>query len=161
MRERLGGDRFGSSGIVAGLAEAAARLSVDDPADLLDERGAVQKVAHPHADAGGLRFVGGSDPPLRRADLRGIARGGLAHRIDSARRGRMTWARSLMNNRRSSVMPPAMRLSISAINFARSRTVPLPMTIRASGRNTPEGMCCRAWRRPPIVTVCPALGPPW
>src|SRR6516162_1072121 len=75
--------------------------------------------------------------------------------------GRMTWARSLMNKRPSSAIPVASRPSISWMSFARSSTVPLPMTIFASFRNTPEGTCWRACRFPPIVTVCPALGPPW
>src|SRR5438270_6120851 len=63
---------------------------------------------------------------------------------------------------RSQDRPRSARPSISAISTFGSITTPLPITGVQPGVSTPEGSRCSAYFWPSgVITVCPALLPPW
>ena len=83
LSEGLVRDRFRLPQILTALLQPAPRLAFDDAPDLLDERRAIGQIADADPDPRRLGFVGRADPPLRRADPRGVSRRRLAHRIQA------------------------------------------------------------------------------
>ena len=52
-------------------------------------------------------------------------------------------------------------LSISSAMVSKLTTVPALTMFIVSGLKTPEGMMCSANLPSSLITVCPALSPPW
>ena len=58
--------------------------------------------------------------------------------------------------------PRSSRPASSPISTSGSTTTPLPITGVQPGVRIPDGIRCRAYRSPSgVITVCPALLPPW
>jgi len=74
--------------------------------------------------------------------------------------GRMTWARFDTKRRPSTSRPASRTILTSFMKANGSRTTPLPMTLLRPGRSTPQGISCRTYFLPLMMTVWPALWPP-
>ena len=58
--------------------------------------------------------------------------------------------------------PRSSRPASSPISTSGSMTTPLPITGVQPGVRMPDGIRCSAYRSPSgVITVCPALLPPW
>ena len=106
-----------------------------------------------------LVFIGRTDAPAGGADL--LPAGSIIRRqLDHPMIGKNDLSAVGDKKLLIDVDTEVAQLANSVRKANGSRTTPLAMTARQSGRRTPQGTSCKINFFPRMMTVCPALWPP-